>query len=380
MSQSKLSRNFFVAVLIGTTCLFFYMVRSFLVPVLLATVFSTLLYPFFQRLVRLFRGRRVVAALLCCFLFLLVLVLPLYGVGELVVQEAVSFYNDAGKRVLEVMEKGNTGYLGKLTELRWVKALRLDQINWKSYAANAGATAGKVAGALFTAASRGTVQVVVILFTTLFTMFYFFRDGEKLAARIKYLIPMEAKNEEAIVARFIAVSRATLKGTLLIALIQGALTGLALWIFGVDSAILWGVVAVLASIVPMVGAWMVLYPAAIIQLISGHVWQGVGIILVTSLFISHVDNLLRPRLVGQEAGMHDLMVFFSTLGGIGLFGAVGFIVGPIIAALFLSVLDIYSTKFAAELRDGPTLLLPGGLSQEPSAQNASPASTRSPAG
>ena len=168
---------------------------------------------------------------------------------------------------------------------------------------------------------------------------------------------------------------------MLIALIQGFLAGLTLWIFGVDSAILWGVVAILFSIVPMVGAWLVLYPAALIQLISGHVWQGVGIILVTTLFISHVDNLLRPRLVGQEAGMHDLMVFFSTLGGIGLFGAVGFIVGPVIAAHFLSVLDIYSTKFAAELRKGPAIVLPGDPSQEaPSAQNASPASISSPAG
>lgn len=374
MSQNKLSQNFFVALLIGTTCLFFYMVRSFLVPVLLAIVFSTLFYPFFLRVCRWFGGRRTLASLFCCFLFLLVLVLPVYGVAQLVAQEAVSFYNDAGKRVLEVMEKGNAGYLGKLTGLPWVKTFGLDRIDLKSYAADAGASAGKLAGNFFAKASKGTLHVLIVLFTTLFTMFYFFRDGERLAARVKYLIPMESKNEEAIVARFIAVSRATLKGTLLIAIIQGALTGLALWIFGVDSAVLWGVVATLFSVIPMVGSGTVLYPAALIQAVSGNVWQGVGIALAGALFISHVDNLLRPRLVGQEAGMHDLMIFFSTLGGIGLFGPVGFIVGPIIAALFLSILDIYSAKFATELREGPAILLPNGEPAEAAVvQNASPA-------
>jgi len=278
-----------------------------------------------------------------------------------------------------VIEKGNAGLPGKLAQNPWVRDLRLDQINWRAAASNAASTAGRLVAVLVGAASRGTLQVVIVLFTTLFTMFYFFRDGERLVARIQYLIPMESRNQEAIIARFVAVSRATLKGTLLIALIQGVLTGLALWVFGVGSAVLWGVVAILFSVIPMVGSGTVLYPAALIQMVSGHVWQGVGIALAGALFISHVDNLLRPRLVGQEAGMHDLMIFFSTLGGIGLFGAVGFIVGPVIAALFLSVLDIYSAKFAAELKEAPILVLPGELPDE-SLQNASPAAERSPAG
>jgi predicted PurR-regulated permease PerM len=169
---------------------------------------------------------------------------------------------------------------------------------------------------------------------------------------------MEQRHEEAIITRFAAVARATIKGTLLIALVQGTLSGLTLWIFGVPSPILWAVVATLLAIIPLVGVWLVLYPAALIQLLTGHLWQGLGIVLVTVLVIVNVDNLLRPRLVGQETGMHDLMVFFSTLGGIGLFGPVGFIVGPVIAALFLSILDIYSTEFKTEL-DGLGPPLPG---------------------
>jgi predicted PurR-regulated permease PerM len=107
----------------------------------------------------------------------------------------------------------------------------------------------------------------------------------------------------------------------------------------------------LLAIIPLVGAWLVLYPAALIQMVTGHLWQGIGILLVTVIVIVNVDNLMRPRLVGQETGMHDLMVFFSTLGGIGMFGPMGFIIGPMIAALFLSLLDIYSAEFR-EYLDG----------------------------
>ncbi|NIR53056.1 AI-2E family transporter, partial [candidate division KSB1 bacterium] len=197
--------------------------------------------------------------------------------------------------------------------------------------------------------SRGTFQVVTDLFITLFTMFYFFRDGDRLIQRIKYLSPLNDAHEEELMHRFVSVSRATIKGTLLIGLVQGVLGGLTLWFFGVGSAILWGVVMVFLSVIPLVGSWLVLYPAAIIQLILGNIWQGIGIFLVTVVVIANIDNLLRPRLVGRDAGMHDLMIFFSTLGGISLFGIMGFIIGPVIAVFFLTILDIYSIEFKPDL-------------------------------
>ncbi len=361
MTRGKLSRYFFVSILLGTTLLFFFMVRNFLVPVLLSTVFCTLFYPFFLRLVQLFRGRRSLAAIACCLLLLLGLVLPIYAVADMVVREAIDFYDTAEKQVRIAIEQGDAGPLGRLKRLPFLAELRLDQLDWRSALQNVGTSAGTFIAALIRDTSAQTIQVLVVLFITLFTMFYFFRDGEDLWRRLKYLIPMEEQYEDAIAQRFAAVSRATIKGTLLIAILQGGLAGLVLWICGVGSPILWGVVATLFSIIPLVGAWLVLYPAAAIQLLTGHIWQGVVILVVTMVVIVNVDNLLRPRLVGQEAGLHDLMVFFSTLGGIGMFGAVGFIVGPVIAALFLAVLDIYSTKFKMELDDlGPPLAEPPG--------------------
>ena len=355
MNNKTLSRYFFIALLIGTTVIFFRMMQVFFVPVLLDAVFVTLFYPMYEALVRLFRGRRTLASFACCFILLLGLIVPLYVVADLVAREAIDFYKNSQARLGEILQQGAAGPLARLQSLSVVRDLHLERIDWQSALRNATSSAGGFVASLINKTSRGTIQVVVLLFTTLFTMFYFFRDGRDLLRRVRALIPLDREYKNAIAARFSSVARATVKGTLLIALVQGTLSGLTLWIFGVGSPFLWGLVATVMAVVPLVGAWVVLYPAAFIQMATGHVWQGVGILLVTVIVIVNVDNVMRPRLVGQEAGMHDLMVFFSTLGGIAMFGPMGFIIGPMIAALFLSVLDIYSAEFRDHL-DGT---LPG---------------------
>jgi predicted PurR-regulated permease PerM len=349
MIDKNLSRYFFIAVLLGTTIVFFRMVQMFLVPVLLAAVFATLFYPMYEFFVRRFRGRRSLASFTCCFILLLGLVAPLYGVADMVTREAITVYQSAEVWIGDLLRKGGEGPLARLRTLPFLRDLRLDQVDWVSTVKDAAASAGSFLAALINKTSRGTLQILVTLFTTLFTMFYFFRDGKDLLRRLRFLIPLDREYKNAIASRFSAVARATVKGTLLIALVQGTLSGLTLWIFGVGSPFLWGVVATLFSIIPLVGAWLILYPAAFIQIATGHLWQGIGILLVTVLVIVNVDNLMRPRLVGQETGMHDLMVFFSTLGGISMFGPTGFIIGPMVAALFLTFLDIYSAEFKDDL-------------------------------
>lgn len=349
IDRKVFSRYFFLAVLLGTTVLFFLMVKPFLIPVLLAATFATLFYPLFEWLSRRFRGRRSIAAFVTCFILLLGIVGPLYTVANLMADEAVGFYREAEKWITRVQARGEVGPFAQIRELTLVKRLGLDQLDWKSTLKDLAASAGTVLATIINKTSRGTIQVVVTLFMTLFTMFYFLRDGTSILRRLRTLIPLDREYKNALAARFTSVARATVRGTLLIAIVQGTMAGLTLWIFGVGSPILWGVVATIFSIVPLVGAWTVLYPAALAQLISGHPWHALGILLVTVLVISNVDNLLRPRLVGQETGMHDLMVFFSTLGGIGMFGPTGFIIGPMVAALFLSVIDIYSKEFKEQL-------------------------------
>jgi len=194
----------------------------------------------------------------------------------------------------------------------------------------------------------GLFTNVLVMF---FTMFYFFMDGEALVKRIKYLSPIRDDYEEMIFSRFLLISRATVMGTIIIGITQGTLGAVALLIFGIKSWLLWGCVMVFLSIIPMVGAWLILIPAGLIQIFSGHIWQGIGILVVSTAVISNIDNLIRPRLVGKEAKLHDLIIFFSSLGGIAAFGIMGFIVGPVIAALFIAVVDIYSTEFDQQLKE-----------------------------
>jgi predicted PurR-regulated permease PerM len=349
LHDRPLARNFFVAILLGSTFLFFYVVADFLIPVLLAGVFCTLFYPLYDRLRRALRGRRSAAASLCCLLLLLGLIVPIYVVADLVVRQGVELYSSADKQIRHMLEPGYAGSLAALQHSQWVRSLRLDQMDWRSTLQEAAKTAGSFVAMVINKTSRGTLQVLLVLFVTLFTMFYFFRDGEALVARLKYLVPLAPEYQEDIIDRFVSVSRATVRGTVVICILQGSLAGLTLFLFGVGSAVLWGVATGLLTILPVGGAWLVLYPAGLIQILTGHLWRGIGILVVTTIVVVNIDNFVRPRVVGHAARMHDLMVFFSTLGGVATFGAMGFIVGPVIAALFLSVVDIYSAEFKDDL-------------------------------
>src|SRR2546422_7769130 len=148
------------------------------------------------------------------------------------------------------------------------------------------------------------------------------------SAKLKYLSPLADDYEDELIRRFLSVSRATIKGTLLVSLIKGILGGLTFWAFGIQGAVLWGVVMIFLSVLPIVGPWLVMYPAALILLLNGEVWQGITLFVIATFVVGLIDNLLEPIVIGRDSGMHELLVFFSMLGG-----GVGFIVGPVIAGL-----------------------------------------------
>jgi predicted PurR-regulated permease PerM len=349
IKAEKMSRYFLLVVLVGITVIFFNMIKIFFVPVVLAAVFVGLFQPLYRWMLKLFHQRKSLSSFVCCLVLLLALLIPTYIIANLVSKEAISFYHSAEKNVQEMIDQGDQGVLGRIKELKLVKELGLDQKNWETTFQEIARTAAGLLGTVINKASKGTFQFVVNLFLIFFAMFYFFRDGDRLIPTLKYLSPLSDRYEEKLIMQFLSVSRATIKGTLLIGLIKGFMGGLTFWIFGISSPILWGVVMVLLSIIPMVSAWLVMYPAAILLMISGQVWQGILLFLIAAVIIGNIDNILIPRLVGREAGMHELMVFFSTLGGISIFGVMGFIIGPIIAALFISILDVYSIEFKPQL-------------------------------
>lgn len=348
----KISRYSILGLLAVVTVSFYPVIKIFIIPIILAATFSTLFFPLYSRILKLFRGNQGVSSLVTCLVLFLCLVIPSYVVMHMVVLQMIHFYQVAEPLVKDVVAQGgNSELIRRIKEFTLIQWLNLESVDFVSVLSDSVKTFLSLSSKLINKTSAGFFGLFTTIMIMFFTMFYFFMDGEALVKKVKFLSPIRDDYEDLIISRFLMISRATVMGTVIIGITQGTFGAIALLVFGIKSWLLWGVVMVFLSLVPMVGAWLVLIPAGIIQLVTGHVWQGVGILVISTTLISNIDNLMRPRLVGREAKMHDLIIFFSSLGGIAAFGVMGFIVGPVIAALFISVLDIYSTEFEAQLKE-----------------------------
>ena len=214
-------------------------------------------------------------------------------------------------------------------------------------------------------ATVGTVNFLFTLFILLYTMFFFLVDGEKLLTKILYYLPLQDHDERRILEKFTSVTRATLKGTAVIGILQGGMAGFAFWVVGIPSSVFWGAIMAVLSIIPGIGTALVWGPAAIILAASGHIGKAAGLAVFCAIVVGSIDNLLRPKLVGKDTQMHELMIFFGTLGGIVMFGVMGIIIGPIVAALFVTIWDIYGVAFKDILPDvGGILKTPGSEKTE----------------
>jgi predicted PurR-regulated permease PerM len=197
---------------------------------------------------------------------------------------------------------------------------------------------------------QDTFNFLVAFGVMLYLLFFLLRDGNGLAARVRQAIPLAEEDKRELLARFAAVIRATVKGNILVAVVQGVLGSLAFWFLGIHGALLWGVVMAVLSLLPAVGAALVWGPVAVYLMVSGALWKGVGLVVWGVVVIGLVDNVLRPILVGKDTKMPDYLVLVSTLGGIAVFGLNGFVIGPVIAALFMAVWDIFIERRAGRGR------------------------------
>jgi predicted PurR-regulated permease PerM len=342
--QELVRKRFLLLLTAVISIVFVMMTRQFLVAILLAAIFSGMSHPLYARLVRAFRGRRALASATTLVILILVVLIPLLGLFAIVVAQAISITESVGPQVQALVSQPD-----QLAER--LQALPFyDKI--EPYREQILTTVGTIVEGVggfairgLSDMTRGTVNFLFQLFLLLYTMFFFLMDGKKLLNKILYYIPLPHEDEVLLVGRFVSVTRATLKGTLIIGVVQGGLAGAALAVAGIPSAVFWGAVMTVLSIIPGIGTGLVWGPAAIYLLITGDVVSGVLLALFCGLVVGSVDNFLRPRLVGKDTEMHDLLVLFGTLGGILLFGVVGFILGPIIAALFVTVWDIYGVVF-----------------------------------
>jgi len=193
----------------------------------------------------------------------------------------------------------------------------------------------------------GTLRGTIFFFLMLYLLFFFLRDGPRILDALIRALPLGDQRERHLLGRFAEVSRATIKGTLVVGIVQGTIGGIAFAVLGINAPVLWGTVMALLSILPVVGTALVWLPAAIVLILSGHIIGGIALILVGVFVIGLVDNLLRPVLVGRDTQLPDYLILLSTLGGLAGFGLAGIVIGPTIAAFFLSVWQMAEQEFRA---------------------------------
>lgn len=349
-ASERTNRYVLLLLLIVAAIAFLPIISSFFVPIVLATTFTTIFYPLYRGFLKRTKGNKALSSFLCCFILLAGILIPLYLIINMLVLELLKLYSTAGPQIRELIEKGSESQIFQhFSSTRLFSWLQRFQTDWSSVIQDFARKAASFGTMIINKTSTSFIGLFVNLFITLFTMFYFFIDGEFLVNRIRFLSPLKSKYEEIIISRFLLISRATIKGTFVVGFIQGSAGAITLLIFGVKSWLLWGLLTIVLAIIPMLGAWIILLPAGIIKILTGDLWQGIGILLTTIIVVSNIDNIIRPRLIGQSARMHDLLVFFSTLGGLAVFGVSGFIIGPVIASFFITVIDIYETEFKSQL-------------------------------
>jgi predicted PurR-regulated permease PerM len=307
--------------------------------ILWALIIAMLFTPVYRWLVPRLKHRRNAAATLVMLIVLVVGVLPLALVTASLGREAAIVYQhiDSGEWNPALYVRGLFNALPAwvTTLLQHAGVPDFDDLQRQ-------VTAALAQGSQFLASQAfgigaDTFGFLASLGVALYLAFFLIRDGGALARMAKSALPVPPQFKQELIAKFLAVVRATVKGSLLIAGIQGMLGGLAFWALGVKAALLWTVVMAFLSLVPMIGAGLVWFPVAVYFLMTGQTWQGLALVAYGLLVISLADNLLRPMLVGKDAGMPDYVVMITTLGGMAVFGINGFIIGPTIAAMFIAV-------------------------------------------
>lgn len=284
-------------------------------------------------------------ALATILIIVLIVILPLIAVAAALVREATGLYEALQQNQstisanLGAVAAGLPDWLKNLAA--WFGLTDLSQFPQTLASVLQQAVQFLLKQAL--AVGQSTVAFALNLLVMIYLLFFLLRDGEDMFQRIKTAIPLKPEQQNTLFNKFAAVVRATVKGDILVAVVQGALGGLIFWALGLHAPVLWAVVMSFLSLLPVLGSMLVWFPAALYLMVTGWVWQGVVLIGFGALVIGLIDNLLRPALVGRDARLPDYVVLLSTLGGLQLFGVTGFVLGPVIAAVFIAVWEMYAS-------------------------------------
>lgn len=340
---NPLERRSLPLLVLGATLALGWILLPFYGTLLWGCIIALLFAPVYRRLLVRLKRRRTPAALLTLLLVVVMVIVPFALVSGALAREAMQVY--------ERVRSGewNPGlYFNHVFDAlpAWLRSVldRFGLADFDTLQRRLGAAVAQGSQLIATRAlniGQVTFEFVVDLCITVYIAFFLIRDGEALAHTMRRAIPLGEGHRQELVDKFTTVIRATVKGNLLVAAIQGALGGLAFWFLDVGAPLLWAVLMAFLSLLPAVGAALVWVPVALYFLVTGAVWQAVALTAYGVLVIGLVDNLLRPVLVGKDTRMPDYVVMITTLGGMAVFGINGFVLGPVIAAMFIAVWHIH---------------------------------------
>ena len=332
------SQNAYYLLLTLITILFVSLIFNFAAPILWSIVVSIIFYPLYEKLL-LMTNKKSLSSMLSLILILLLVIMPSIAVLGLIGNELINFINSSENYSFEQYFQmiPNESAINQL--IAW-SGLSINDLIEK--ADNFLISASKMLYQSVSTISANVINFFVSLFIFVYLTFFFLRDGEKILQHCMDAFPMKNEDESYLLDQFQKTTRATIKGTVMVALAQGFLGYLTLLLIGINGALIWGAVMALLSIVPAVGTVLVWLPIALVLFLNGEIMDASLLIFSGVFIIGMIDNLLRPILIGKETKMPDYLILLTTIGGISIFGITGFIVGPIIASLFISIWSLSS--------------------------------------
>ncbi len=348
-------RRFMLLLVIGISVLFLFMIRGFLMALLLAAIFAGLGNGITTRLAAWLGGRRYAASGIVLLLMLLLIIGPVAGFVSVLVSEAVAVSRSV-RPWIERQLDNPTQFDTLMERIPFVTEWLPDRDTVLEKVGEFASTTASLVVNGAAAGTRGAARFFLQFFVMLYAMFFFLADGKQLLYRALEHLPLAASDSQRLLDRFTEVTRATLKGTVAIGIVQGTLAGAAFAVAGIEGSVFWGTIMAVLSVIPGVGVVLVWVPAAVYLGLAGKLLASILLALWCAGVVGTVDNLLRPRLVGKDAKMPDLLILVSTLGGLAFFGAAGILIGPIVAALFSTIWDIFGETFSDILNDEEALL------------------------
>ena len=375
MPPSPLHRKFFLLLLVLVTVALLAVLLPYYGAIFWAGILALLFRPLNRRLLERMPRRRNLAALITLAVILLLVILPVGLIASALVREATAFYAR-----LQSGELNFTDHFAQVFSVLpdWLR-VRLEDLGLftlEDVHRRIAASASRIGQFLAPQAlniGQTTLHLVVSFGIMLYLLFFLLRDGATLAAEVRRAIPLDGASKRFLLDKFTTVIRATVKGNIAVAAAQGLLGGLIFWVLDIQGALLWGVLMAILSLLPAVGASLIWGPVALYFLATGQVSQGVILIAYGVLVIGLVDNVLRPLLVGKDTKMPDWIVLISTIGGLSLVGINGFVIGPLVAAMFMATWGLLAEVLHAQGQDeAADASAPGRAVQELPAADAAP--------